>query len=204
MHDLVARHEREIFPLLHRRWLFAEVDDFALYDFYTSDGAVNEDVFAFSNRRGDARSLVVYHNKYAETSGWIRTAAVTGASLAEGLGLSSDASTTTWSCATRTAGSSTSARSASCPSRGSTSSCAPTARTYSSICATFTTPTAAGAASPSGSVGGACHRSTKRCRDLELQPLHAALQRDDAHDALAAAAGCWAHGRQRPPSNRGL
>ncbi len=28
--ELIARHEREIFPLLHRRALFAEVDDFAL------------------------------------------------------------------------------------------------------------------------------------------------------------------------------
>ena len=85
--ELVARHEREIFPLLHRRWLFAEVDNFALYDFYRDDGSVNEDVFAFSNSRDGQRSLVVYHNRYAETSGWIRTAAVTGSSLAHGLGL---------------------------------------------------------------------------------------------------------------------
>ncbi|MEA2676909.1 MAG: hypothetical protein QOJ81_1050, partial [Chloroflexota bacterium] len=49
--DLIARHEREIFPLIHQRWLFAEVDSFALYDFVTGDGSVNEDVFAFSNAR---------------------------------------------------------------------------------------------------------------------------------------------------------
>src|SRR3954452_24095339 len=85
--DLVARHEREIFPLLHGRWLFAEVDNFVLYDFYTADGLVNEDVFVFSNARDGMRSLIVYHNRYAETSGWITTAAVTGASLAHGLGL---------------------------------------------------------------------------------------------------------------------
>jgi glycosidase len=85
--DLVSRHEREIFPLLHQRWLFAEVENFALYDFYTADGSVNEDVFAFSNMRDGNRSLVVYHNRYAETSGWIRVAAVTGSSLAHGLGL---------------------------------------------------------------------------------------------------------------------
>ncbi len=35
---LVQRHEREIFPLMHRRYLFAEVADFLLYDFYTPDG----------------------------------------------------------------------------------------------------------------------------------------------------------------------
>ena len=89
--ELIARHEREIFPLVHRRWLFAEVDDFALYDFYTSDGGVNEDVFAYSNRRGDARSLVVYHNRFAETSGWIRSAAITGKTLGQALSLSHDA-----------------------------------------------------------------------------------------------------------------
>jgi glycosidase len=88
--ELIARHEREIFPLLHRRELFAESADFALYDFYADDGSVNEDVFAYSNRRGDQRSLIVYHNRYAETRGWIRTASVTGASLAAGLGLSDD------------------------------------------------------------------------------------------------------------------
>jgi glycosidase len=85
--DLVARHEREIFPLLHRRWLFAEVDDFSMYDFVDVDGKVNEDVFAFSNVRGGERSLIVYHNRFAETRGWIKTAAVTGKSLRESLAL---------------------------------------------------------------------------------------------------------------------
>ncbi len=69
---LVARHEREISPLLHRRALFAEVREFLLYDFYTEAGFVNEDVFAYSNRLGDQRALVVYHNRYADTRGWIR------------------------------------------------------------------------------------------------------------------------------------
>jgi glycosidase len=85
--DLVARHERDLFPLLHQRWLFAEVDDFALYDFVTADGSVNEDVFAYSNMRGGERSLIVFHNRYAETSGWIKAAAVTGKTLRQSLGL---------------------------------------------------------------------------------------------------------------------
>jgi glycosidase len=72
---LIARHEREIFPLLHRRYLFAEVRDFLLYDFYMPDGSVNEDVFAYSNRFGDERTLVVYHNRYADIRGWIRISA---------------------------------------------------------------------------------------------------------------------------------
>ncbi len=100
---LVERHEREIFPLLRRRTLFAGVTNFLLYDFFTPGGHVNEDVFAYSNRRGEERALVVYHNKYAETRGWIRTSAayavrsspngdksLTQKCLGEGLGLHND------------------------------------------------------------------------------------------------------------------
>jgi glycosidase len=72
---LVERHEREIFPLLRRRRQFAEVTDFLLYDFYSTDGGVNEDVFAYSNKRDDDRSLIVYHNRFAEARGWIRSSA---------------------------------------------------------------------------------------------------------------------------------
>src|SRR5262249_30121761 len=70
---LVARHEREISPLLHRRHLFAEARSFLLYDFFTEHGHVNEDVFAYSNRSGDERALVVFNNRYSTTRGWIRT-----------------------------------------------------------------------------------------------------------------------------------
>ncbi|MBN1977175.1 MAG: alpha-amylase [Anaerolineae bacterium] len=103
---LVERHEREIFPLLRKRYLFAEVENFFLYDLFTPEGCVNEDVFAYSNRTspttgsGQAeRGLVVYHNRYAEARGWVRTSAAyavkTGdgekvlmqRSLGEGLGL---------------------------------------------------------------------------------------------------------------------
>jgi len=72
---LVRGHEGRIFPLTHRRAIFAEVDNFLLYDFFTPEGAVNEDVFAFSNRHQDERGLVIYHNKYAETRGWVKTSA---------------------------------------------------------------------------------------------------------------------------------
>ena len=51
---------------------FAGVDDFLLYDFVADDGIVNEDVFAYSNRSGDERALVVYHNRYGSASGRIR------------------------------------------------------------------------------------------------------------------------------------
>jgi glycosidase len=70
--ELVRRHEREIFPLLHRRYLFSDVRHFQLYDFRNAvDSDVNEDVFAYSNRTDRERVLVVYHNRYAEARGWV-------------------------------------------------------------------------------------------------------------------------------------
>ncbi len=70
---LVARHERQVFPLLHRRAVFADVEEFLLYDFFTASGAVNEDVFAYSNCHLGQHAMVLYHNRFAETSGWVRT-----------------------------------------------------------------------------------------------------------------------------------
>ncbi|CAG0936198.1 hypothetical protein TFLX_05064 [Thermoflexales bacterium] len=72
---LIDRHVREIFPLLHKRHVFAGVDNFLLYDVYTPDGRVDENVLAYSNSYGDEKALVVYHNKFADTRGWIRTSA---------------------------------------------------------------------------------------------------------------------------------
>ena len=72
---LVARHDREIAPLLHQRWLFAESENFLLYDFYRADGSVDENVFAYSNRLGEHRALVIYHNKFAATTGTIHNSA---------------------------------------------------------------------------------------------------------------------------------
>lgn len=99
---LIERHEREIFPLLHRRYLFAGVEHFLLYDFFTAEGHVNEDVFAYSNEYGDEKALVVYNNKNAQAKGWIRTSVayavkggdkgqpvLTQKNLGEGLGVNS-------------------------------------------------------------------------------------------------------------------
>ncbi len=81
---LIDQHARVIFPLLHRRALFAEVEDFRLYDFQHVDGGVDENVFAYSNRSGDERAIVLYHNKYAQTRGFVRNSA---AFLVKGAGL---------------------------------------------------------------------------------------------------------------------
>jgi glycosidase len=72
---LVDRHEREIFPLMKKRYLFSGSADFCLYDFL-ADGSVNENVFAYSNRAGDECALILYNNSYYQTSGWIKDSAV--------------------------------------------------------------------------------------------------------------------------------
>ncbi len=72
---LVDRHYREVFPLLHRRAEFAEVDNFLLYDFYNEDGHVNEEVFAYSNRHHDKGSLFIFNNKFSTAKGWIKRSA---------------------------------------------------------------------------------------------------------------------------------
>ena len=97
---LVQRHEREIFELSHHRYLFAGVEHFLLYDFFANDGHVIEDVYALSNGAGSERALVIFHNRYADAAGWVRTSvgysiktgngeqrAIIQRSLADGLGL---------------------------------------------------------------------------------------------------------------------
>lgn len=69
--ELVKRHALQINPLLHRRRIFSEVENFHFFDFHDEFQNINEDVFAYSNYFDGQASLVVYHNKYAETSGWI-------------------------------------------------------------------------------------------------------------------------------------
>ena len=81
---LVERHERQIAPLIHRRYLFAGVEAFYLYDFYVSSGAVDENVFAYSNRVGEERGLVLYNNRYGDTNGWVRMSAAYAVKDAEG------------------------------------------------------------------------------------------------------------------------
>jgi glycosidase len=81
---LIDYHARMVFPILHKRYLFAEVDHFYLYDFYTTGGGVSEDVFAYSNQHGDERTLVLYHNRNARTAGYVR---VSAAYLVKGEGM---------------------------------------------------------------------------------------------------------------------
>lgn len=70
--NLIERHKKEIFPLLKKRYLFSGVANFYLFDFLTNEGYVNENVFCYSNRYENERALIVYHNKYESTGGWVK------------------------------------------------------------------------------------------------------------------------------------
>lgn len=93
---LVERHEKEVVPILKKRYLFSSVDNFLLYDLLDYNGHVNENVFAFSNKAGHEKSLTVYNNKFADASGWLKMSTsykdpsngLVQKSLADGLELS--------------------------------------------------------------------------------------------------------------------
>ncbi len=69
--NLVARHEREIFPLFRRRRLFADAGRFVLYDMVRDDGRIDGNVFAYTNRHHGEGGLVLFNNVWGETSGSI-------------------------------------------------------------------------------------------------------------------------------------
>ncbi len=97
---LINRHNHDIFPLCHKRYLFSGVENFLFYDVW-NNGTVNENIFAYSNRAENERTVVFYNNKYEGSSGWIKQsceyAIKTGSgendvkmvsrTLAEGIGL---------------------------------------------------------------------------------------------------------------------
>jgi hypothetical protein len=66
---MVARHQREVFPLMRHRHLFSGAENFALFDFRTDGGWTDENVFAYTNRHGDERALILFNNSYESTSG---------------------------------------------------------------------------------------------------------------------------------------
>ena len=97
---LVWRHYHEIFPIMKRRPLFAEVRNFFLYDVYSPEGSVNENIFAYSNRLGNETALVIFNNCFEQASGWIKMSVgyrqngeIRQSSLSEGLNLSHNQNT---------------------------------------------------------------------------------------------------------------
>lgn len=100
-HRLLQHHKDTIFPLLKKRYLFSGVKNFLIYDFWIGNH-VNEDVFAYSNKFNNERALVIYHNKYRETKGFIKNSVgfsikigdestIVQKTLSEGLDLPPDA-----------------------------------------------------------------------------------------------------------------
>ena len=73
---LLGHHERTILPLLRRRAEFAGSRDFLLYDVETGDdgpaGGPRGRLRLLESGPGGERSLVVFHNRYAEVRGWAR------------------------------------------------------------------------------------------------------------------------------------
>lgn len=80
---LVSRHEREIFPIMRRRHLFSGARHFALYDFVSPAGWVNENVFAYSNQSGGERGLVVFNNAHSNARGVLHTSTAINEGSAE-------------------------------------------------------------------------------------------------------------------------
>jgi len=80
---LITRHEKEVFPFLQKRWLFSGAAHFALFDFVTPEGWVDENVIAYTNFGGGERSIVLYNNSFTSTRGVIHTSAAVNEGTAE-------------------------------------------------------------------------------------------------------------------------
>jgi len=96
-HFLVEQHQRRIFPLLKKRYLFSGVDFFEIFDLWR-DGHVQESAYCYVNGTERERALVFYNNQYEAVEGWIKASATKTegsgdnkhsrtVSLAEALGL---------------------------------------------------------------------------------------------------------------------
>lgn len=69
---LIDEHQRRIFPLFRKRYLFSEVEHFNLYDVKHYDN-IEESVFAYVNGYGNERTLVLVNNRYERVEGSIHT-----------------------------------------------------------------------------------------------------------------------------------
>ncbi len=69
-YDLIDRHNHDIFPLMKKRYLYSDVENFRFYDVWSGD-TVNENIFAYSNRFNTESSVVFYNNAYEQAAGWI-------------------------------------------------------------------------------------------------------------------------------------
>lgn len=68
---LVKRHEKEIFTLMEKRYVFSEVENFWYFEFTDKRGRTVESVFAYFNSSGNEKVLVFYNNNFSTASGKI-------------------------------------------------------------------------------------------------------------------------------------
>ncbi|HSD62141.1 MAG TPA: alpha-amylase family glycosyl hydrolase [Ignavibacteriaceae bacterium] len=95
--NLIRTHEDQVFPLMKKRYLFSQVENFELFDFINDEGHVNESVFAYSNHNGYERTLVLFNNSWIESRGYIKNSVLKaagdgrrGKTLAEALFINPD------------------------------------------------------------------------------------------------------------------
>ena len=68
---MIDEHERRIFPLLRKRYLFSGVEYFNIYDAW-NNGKVEESIFAYVNGHGTERTLVIVNNQFERVSANIK------------------------------------------------------------------------------------------------------------------------------------
>jgi len=71
---LIERHEKEIFPLIKKRFLFSQVTNFWFYDVIDNHGQIDENVYAYTNSEYGEKALVLYNNKWSKVNGKITIA----------------------------------------------------------------------------------------------------------------------------------
>ena len=173
---LVARHEREIVPLLHRRGDFAEARDFLLYDVAADNGGIDEQVVRLLQRR---RVVAVAGRVPQPVRGDLgldprlgrvrgqggRRVEAAGAAVAgAGPGPRRGRPDRPVACVPGAAvvAGVPAVRRRSCGSAACTSRCGPTSRGCSGSSASSTTRPGSGGGWPSGSAAPACRRSRTR------------------------------------------
>lgn len=67
----INEHINRISPIMKRRFYFADACCFHLYDFYLSNGSIDENVYAYSNQYQSAYSLFLFNNCHIRSDGWI-------------------------------------------------------------------------------------------------------------------------------------
>jgi glycosidase len=86
----IEYHNKVIFPLLRKRYLFSEVKNFVFYDAINEHNETNNNVIAYSNRVGEEKVLVIYNNKYDTITSRIRNSWNNNSSIASAFELSND------------------------------------------------------------------------------------------------------------------